>query len=140
VRLGAVIPEIGKQLQRYRVGSLYADQYGAEPLRHAFAEAGIGFEEVPFTLQSKADLYHTLRLRILDRRVELLDHKDSLRELRGLEVQLLPGGAVRIRHGSSGHDDYADAIALAVREAGLRGPLDIRVYAGGRPSIEEDWI
>jgi hypothetical protein len=141
VRLGAVIPEIGKQLQRYRVGSVYADQYGAEPLRHAFAQAGIGFQEVTFTSQSKADLYNTLRLRILDRRVELLDHKDSLRELRGLEVELLPGGAVRIRHGSSGHDDYADAIALAVREAGLHGRVDTHVYAAGRPSIEEeDWI
>ncbi|MFH1833382.1 MAG: hypothetical protein ABH877_00035, partial [bacterium] len=141
VRLGAVIPEIKKQLERYRVGSVYADQYGAEPLRHAFAEAGIGFQEVTFTSQSKADLYSTLRARILDRRLELLDHKDSLRELRGLEVELLPGGAVRIRHGSSGHDDYADAIALAVREAGLRGPLDTHVYAAGRPSIEEDkWI
>ena len=38
---------------------------------------------------------------------------------RGLEVELLPGGSIRIGHGRSSrtHDDYADALALAVSEA-----------------------
>ena len=48
-----------------------------------------------------------------------MDHEPSLKELRGLELELLPGGAVRIghpRHGKA-RDDYADAIALAVSEA-----------------------
>jgi hypothetical protein len=116
VRLGQVIPEIRNVLDRYGTRVVYGDQFGAEPLKHAFREAGIEFEEVPFTLQSKADLYANLRSYILDRRIELLDHRESLRELRALEVQLLPGGHPRVGHPNRGgiHDDYADAIALAV--------------------------
>jgi len=116
VRLGQVIPEIRATLDRYGTRRVYGDQFGAEPLKHAFQEAGIEFEEVPFTLQSKADLYANLRSHIVERRIELLDHKESLRELRGLEVELLPGGRPRIGHAnrSGAHDDYAAAIALAV--------------------------
>ena len=77
----------------------------------------MSFQEVPFTPTSKADIYSNLRAHIMDQRVELLDSKDALRDLRGLEVELLPGGAVRVRHRSGGHDDYADAMALVVREA-----------------------
>jgi hypothetical protein len=86
------------------------------PLTH-----GLTFEERTFTNQSKGDIYATLRSRIQDGTIELLDHRDSLRELRGLELENLPGGGTRIGHPRHGHDDYADAMALAVSEA--RGGL-----------------
>ena len=57
---------------------------------------------------------------------------ESLRELRGLEVELLPGGTARIGHGRRGHDDYADVIALVAREATKRGP---RLEAIGEPTL-----
>jgi hypothetical protein len=95
---------------------------------------GLSFEEMPFTLGSKADLYGNLRAHIVDRRVELLDHKESLRELRGLEVELLPGGNARVRHGGSGHDDFADAIALLVQKA--RRASSGEIFAGRNPWLE----
>ena len=54
--------------------------------------------------------------------IELLDHKDSLRELRGLQLELLPGGSTRIGHAGSGkgRDDYADAMALVVSQCRSR--------------------
>jgi len=131
VKLSTVIPAIQAQHERYRFYQIYGDQFASEPIKHALQEAGLSFEEVPFTLGSKADLYGNLRAHILDRRVEFLDHKESLRELRGLEVELLPGGNARVRHGGSGHDDFADAIALLVQKA--RRPCSGEVFAGVNP-------
>ena len=116
VRLSQVVPEIRKVLDLYGTHKVFGDQFGAEPLRQVFRSDGMTFMESPFTVQSKADMYATLRSLILDGRIELLDHRDSLKELRSLEIHNLPGGHPRIGHPSRGglHDDYADAIALAV--------------------------
>ncbi len=56
---------------------------------------------------------------ILDQRIELLDHEVSLKELRSLELELLPGGQSRVGHPTRAHahDDYADAIAVAASKA-----------------------
>jgi hypothetical protein len=119
LRLGSVVPEIRRVLEQYRTHYVFGDQFGSEPIRQTFSAEGISFQEVPFTLQSKADMYGTLRSLIMDGRVELLDHRESLKELRSLEVQLLPGGHPRVGHPNRGgaHDDFADAIALAVSRA-----------------------
>ena len=125
LRLGNTIAKIREVALRYQVSKIVGDQFAAEPLRHAFEKEGLQFREVPFTLQSKADLYGMLRSLITDGRIELLDHKESLREMRGLEVELLPGGNARIGHGRRGHDDFADVIALVAKEAiGIRRHLE----------------
>ena len=119
LRLSVVVPQIKAQCDRYGVRSLRGDQFGAEPLRDAFEREGLSFVEYTFTNQSKADLYATLRTKVMDGTIELLDHPVSVRELRGLEIEHLPGGSIRVRHArhTRAHDDYADAIALAVFEA-----------------------
>jgi hypothetical protein len=63
-------------------------------------------------------MYAEVRTRINEGTLELLDHEDSLRELRGLQLELLPGGSTRVGHAGYGkaRDDYADAIALVVSE------------------------
>ncbi len=117
LKLGTVLPDIVETARAYRVERILGDQYASEPIRHALQEKHVFFKEVPFTPQSKIEIYGTLRALISDESIELLDHKESLRELRGLEVELLPGGNARVGHGNRGHDDYADAIALAVHQA-----------------------
>jgi len=113
------MPNIKKIADRYNIGCVYGDQFGAEPLKDAFQRYEMCYEERPFTNASKADIYGRLRTLISDGDIELLDHDLSLRELRGLEVELLPGGSMRVGHAgySKARDDYADAIALAVSEA-----------------------
>lgn len=98
--------------------SLDADQYGAAPLGEALWHAELRLNEVPFTQQSKADIYGTLRALIVDRRIELLDHPELLKELRQLELEMLPGGMARVGHPSraGAHDDYADVVALASKQ------------------------
>ncbi|RPJ40386.1 MAG: hypothetical protein EHM19_13765, partial [Candidatus Latescibacterota bacterium] len=106
--LRETLEKIRETSRRYGVERLAGDQFAAEPMRYALREMGLRFREVPFTLQSKAGLYGTLRACLVDGRIELLDHKESLRELRGLEAELLPGGTARVGSGRRGHDDYAD--------------------------------
>jgi hypothetical protein len=122
LRLGEVMPKIRALADRYGFYRVLGDQFGAEPLKDAFQRHGLTFEERTFTPTSKADIYATLRSRIQDGTIELLDHKDALRELRALELENLPGGGTRIGHPRHGRDDYADAIALAVSEA--RGGIE----------------
>jgi hypothetical protein len=122
LRLSEVLPQIEALGQRYGFGRVFGDQFGAEPLKEAFRRHGLYYQERTFTPISKADIYATLRSRLQDRTVELLDHGDSLRELRALEIESLPGGGTRIGHPRNGHDDYADALALAVSEARYHAP------------------
>ena len=119
LKLPGVMLEIRSLADRYGFDRVHGDQFGSEPLKDIFKRYGLSYKERTFTSQSKADIYATLRTLITDGRIELLDHKSSLKELRGLELELLPGGAVRIGHSRHGkaRDDYADAIALAVSEA-----------------------
>ncbi len=118
LRLSAVMPQIRSLADRYGFVEVRGDQFGAEPLKDAFERQNLYYEERPFTSSSKAGIYGTLRTLVADERIELLDHEPSLRELRGLELELLPGGAMRIGHPGHGRarDDYADAIALAANE------------------------
>jgi hypothetical protein len=127
LRLSTVLPQIRRLASEYGISRIYGDQFGAAPLKEAFRRHGLIFEERPFTSQSKADIYATLRSLITDGAIELLDHEPSLRELRGLELELLPGGAVRIGHPGHGkaRDDYADAIALAVSEVPRHDPMEV---------------
>jgi len=129
VRLADILPKIKAIAARYQVTHLIGDQYGAEPLKHAFKEVGLTLEEVPFTTSSKADILGNLRSLIVEGRVELLDHARSIKEIRSLEVEALPGGASRIGHPrrTGAHDDFAVAIALAAWETRQpsRGPRPI---------------
>ncbi len=100
---------------RFEIFKVHGDQYGAAPIGQAMRDVDLQLEEVTFTQQSKADIYGTLRSLIVERQIALPDHPQLLKELRQLEVELMPGGNARIGHPQRGnaHDDYADAVALA---------------------------
>ena len=119
LRLADVMPQIKAICAKYGVYTVLGDQFGAEPLKDAFMRSHLEYEERTFTNTSKADIYATLRTRIMDGSIELLDHRESLKELRGLELERLPGGGIRIGHARHvrSHDDFADAMALAVSDA-----------------------
>jgi hypothetical protein len=125
LRLSDVLPQIKALAHAYDIGCVYGDQFGADPLKEAFRHHDLYYQERTFTLASKADIYATLRSRLQDGTIELLDHVESQRELRALEIENLPGGGTRIGHPRHGPDDYADAMALAVSEAGYRAPFRV---------------
>jgi len=88
LKLSEVMPQIKTICKQYNVHNVLGDQFGAEPLKDAFSRNSLSYEERTFTNQSKADIYATLRTRIIDGTIELLDHQKSLKELRGLELEI----------------------------------------------------
>lgn len=113
-----VLPAIKALDEQYGFRTIHADQFGAQPLKEAFERRSLYFEEHPFTNASKADMYAEVRTRVAECTIELLDHEQSLRELRGLQLELLPGGGTRIGHAGHGkaRDDFADAMALVISQ------------------------
>ena len=69
---------------------------------------------------SKADAYLALEPLALQGHLELLDHRQLVRELSLLERVYHPGGRVTVDHPRGQHDDHANALALAVLSAWRR--------------------
>jgi hypothetical protein len=109
------VANIVRVLNEYQVFSISGDQYCSQPLREAFAAQGIGFNEVPFTSALKREIFSSLKDRIMSEEIELLDHPESVKELKSLELRRMPSGNVAIGAPQlpSYHDDYAVTIALA---------------------------
>jgi len=138
LKLGEIMPQIEAICGRYQISLVTGDQFGAEPLKDAFERHHLQYEEHTFTNQSKSDIYATLRTRILDGTIELLDHPTSIGELCGLEVESLPGGGMRVGHArhTRAHDDYADVIALAVSKAKDCYPFEMGMAVGLLESVK----
>ena len=118
VKLADVVPMLKAELAPYGVQTLIGDQFSSEPFREVMRREGLSYEERTFTAQSKPNMYASLKAAILEGRIELLDHEDSLRELRTLEARAMPGGNVRIEapRGAGASDDFADTLAILAHE------------------------
>jgi hypothetical protein len=141
LQLSEIMPQIKSLSELYGFNKVHGDQFGSEPLKDIFKRNKLIFAERPFTSQSKADIYATLRTLISDGRIELLNHDPSLKELRSLELERLPGGAIRIGHPGHGkiRDDYADAIALAASETLNYKPPVKQPLAGAPQVFKLNW-
>src|SRR5207249_7429697 len=82
-------------------------------VRERFTDAGIVYREAE---ADKSAAFLELEPLFAQGRIELLDHAQLARELRNLERRPLAGGKVRVDHPRGGHDDYANALALAAYE------------------------
>jgi hypothetical protein len=128
-----VFDEISSWCKKYGVRFCYCDQYSSEPTKLALRERGVMLTSVPFTGQSKPEIYSKFKAALSVGGVELLDHKESLGELRALQVKIAPSGQPKIE---AAHDDYADVLALLVYEIGPSGRLPFLKYEKprGEPS------
>lgn len=113
----AIMEEIAAACRRYEISTLHSDQYQMEALSHLAFAHGLVIERVPFSAASKAAIYGSLRVRVQQGKIRLLDHPAQLHELRHLEQQLTDGGTVRIGAPRGSHDDLAAALALATHKA-----------------------
>jgi hypothetical protein len=114
VRLDVVLPQLAMELAAYGVTELLGDQFGATQFRELLRRHGISYREVVFSSESKRDMYGSLRSLLTAEKIDLLDHEDSLRELRSLEARVTPSGNVKIEapQRAGFHDDYADVLAV----------------------------
>jgi hypothetical protein len=118
LKLETLLPLVKAELADYGVRMVHGDQFAAEVTRELLRREGLVYVERPFTSDSKREMYSTLKAAIVGGTVELLDHQDSLRELRMLTATVAPSGTVRIEapHGAGFHDDFADCLAIVVHE------------------------
>jgi metal-dependent amidase/aminoacylase/carboxypeptidase family protein len=72
---------------------------------------------INFTAKSKAQIYGNLQQLFYQQRITLLDHPETLRELRQLERTVTQGGQVQIAAPTGLHDDMATVLALSANQA-----------------------
>lgn len=113
VDLEGVVKECAETLRRYRVSAILGDRYAGQWVRQAFEREGIGYEEA----EEKARAYIECEPLFAQGRIELVDHPQLLRELKTLERRPRAGGKTLVDHPHRGHDDYANALALAAARA-----------------------
>lgn len=119
----AVARQFAAVLQRFELGHAIGDRYSGEFAVSAFRSAAIRYEHCQ--LDKSAIYGETLPL-FAQRRVELLDDKRLITELRLLERRPRAGGrGDSVDHPGNAHDDRANACAgalwLASKSKAIRG-------------------
>jgi hypothetical protein len=115
--VGQVCDEIANLLNLFGIRSITADQFGFAFLRELLAQRKIEVRQLPFTARSKPEVMLDLKSGLAQGRIQLLDHPESLRELRMLESTRTSGGSYSIKAPRGAHDDFACVIALLVHQA-----------------------
>lgn len=116
VDLEGCVQEMARICRNYGCQSIFGDRYAAGWVREAFRRAGLRYREPELgeTYLDKSLAYTEAEPLFATGQVELLDHPQLVRELKLLERRPQAGGRVRVDHPSGGHDDLANALALAV--------------------------
>ena len=115
-----VVAEIAEHCRRYGVGTVTGDRYSAEWVVSAFRRHGISYESAGW---NRSEVYIELHPLIATGRAVLLDHPTMLAELRGLERRTSRLGRDTVDHPARGHDDHANATALALVLAEVDGQV-----------------
>jgi hypothetical protein len=113
------IAEIAKQ---YGIRKVTGDQHCADIIKQHFNKLGITYSDLSFGTYTRADLFGTLRHLLVQRKIEILDDKTLLKQLRALEERSSPNGSIDIRPAYGQKDDVAVAVALAASELAKRPP------------------
>lgn len=124
----AVVAEFADVLAAYRCSTIVGDRYAGTWPAERFRRHHIDFEPAPFT---KSQLYLEMLPALTSGRVELLDHKRLISQLRGLERRTSRVGRDIVDHGRSGFDDVANAAAgaLVLAEESQQSTLTVgRLY------------
>jgi hypothetical protein len=120
--LEATVKEIAGACKRYGLSSVSGDRYAAAWVRERFRAEGIRYEEPegkapnePETTRylDKSLAYLEIEPLLAQGRIDLLDHPELVHELKFLERRPRAGGRTLVDHPAGGHDDYANALALA---------------------------
>jgi hypothetical protein len=125
-----VVDEFAALAKRYRIVRIYGDKWGGEFVRQPFRTAGCNYECVP---KAKSDYYQSFASLINSGAVDLLDNDRLVSQLAGLERRTARSGRDTIDHMQGGHDDIANAAAIACVLAHSRATSE----PGHRPTICE---
>jgi hypothetical protein len=107
-------------LKSYRVATVSGDRYAAQWVREAFKRHGVTYRDGQIikngepTYLDRSSAYLEVEPLFASGLIALLDHPVMAREFVNLERRPSQGGKDRIEHPRGKHDDYANAVALAI--------------------------
>ncbi len=107
----AVVAEFAATLQHFGCSEARGDAYAGSWPSEQFSKRGVSYTAAG---EAKSAVYIRLLPLLNSGRVRLLDHERLRRQLVGLERRTARGGKDSIDHGPGGHDDLANAAALAI--------------------------
>ena len=132
--LAGVVAEYAAILDRYGCSSVVGDKYAGQWVRQAFADVGIQYRDVD---RDRSSYYLEVEPLFSQGRIDVLDHPTLVRELRFLERRPRAGGVDRVDHPRGGHDDHANALAIAAAHAAVKeSPLTF-TYGIETPTDED---
>lgn len=111
--------EVAKVCQRFSLSVLYSDQYQLESLRELALEYGLMIMGVPFSAKSKAEMYGNLQQLFAQGQIRLLDHAETIKELKSLERTLTASSGIQIQSPAGGFDDMCSTVCIAAAQARL---------------------
>ncbi len=115
-----VCEEVVRILKQYGIGRVLGDQYCAPVVKQYLQKLGICYKEFTFGARTRSDLFGNLKHLLVQRKIELLEEPELLRQLRALEEHNAPSGNVDIRPAYGQKDDLAVAVALGAFELSSR--------------------
>jgi hypothetical protein len=107
-----VCGEIARILKRYGLNTVAGDQHCAAIIQQEFLKLGICYKEVTFGAGTRLDLFGNLRHLLIQRKIQILDKPELLRQFRSLEEHRTIRGNTEVRSAYGVKDDLAVAVAL----------------------------
>jgi hypothetical protein len=120
-----VVQEQAELLQSYNIHRIIGDRYAGAWPEQEFSKCGITYQA---SEKDRSTLYLELLPMVLSGRVELLDSKHLVVELRSLERRTRSGGRDSVDHTPRGTDDLANSVAGVCSLLGMRGEPGILTY------------
>jgi hypothetical protein len=111
-----VLGEIKGILGQYGLNAAIGDQHCFDVIQQEFLELGIYYDIRNFGAQTRAEIFGNLKHLLFQRRIQLLDDPELLRQLRHLHEEKTARGQIDVRAIGGVHDDLAVAVALAATE------------------------
>jgi hypothetical protein len=112
----SVLGEIKSILDEYAINTAIGDSFYCDVISQHLMKLGIFYQIAPFTSQTRARIFGSLKHLLVQRKIELLDDSELLHELRGLREEKTDRGQIDIRPRRGVGDDSAVVVALATNE------------------------
>ncbi len=117
-------------LRDYDINSLWGDQYCAPIITQELEKHGIRYEQFTFDWNSRPRIFGNLKHLLNQRKIELPDDVELLRQLRSLDEKKTNPGQVNVRPSGKARDDLAVAMALATYQLVQRPPMSSTLQLG----------
>lgn len=143
--LDQVIEKIEELMNYYKFSRVFVDETGLgagvtdmlakkhNQQRLQQGRAVTGFEKfnkysdkvvgVKFSIQSKLDMYSNLKVTMANGKLKYPNHPKLIAQLRDFRYELTENQNVKLHHSEYGFDDFADSLALAIKEVNVARPV-----------------